>query len=103
MHTGFYINLPIGAVVGGLLILLRADQLQQQPALSDHEGRAGRSASTPCSTSGAPMIRTLVSAQPVARCVAGVQQGYALGDVVGHWARGVGVCVCVGFFGAEGY
>lgn len=31
IQTGFYINLPVGAVVGGLLILLRVPEVKAKP------------------------------------------------------------------------
>lgn len=40
MHTGFYINLPIGAVVGGLLILLGVPEVRPKPPVREVLGKA---------------------------------------------------------------
>ena len=40
MHTGFYINLPVGAVVGGLLILLGVPKVRPKPPVREVLGKA---------------------------------------------------------------
>ena len=40
MHTGLYINLPIGAVVWGLLILLRVPEVRPKPPVREELGKA---------------------------------------------------------------
>jgi len=76
-----------------------ADRLQQQPALSDHEGRAGRQRRRRIRERGAYDQDVGVGAA-VTRGVAGIQQGCGLGDVFeglgsGDWR----LCVRGGWVG----
>ena len=59
-----------------------ADRLQQQPALSDHEGRAGCQRRRRARGQGAHDQDVGVG-KAVSRGIAGVQQGCGLGDVSG--------------------